>query len=203
MKIKSILSSIFCSALAAGLLIGCASEKQQAQWQAQAKVSKETAQQAALAKVPGGTVKDAEMSKWKGKLYWSFDIKPATGGETIEVAVDPTSGEVVWMSNEKKGDEHKAPATKISKETAMATALAKVPGGTIKDGELEKEKGKWIWSFDISIPGSADIKEVAVDAMTGAVLDVATETPADQAKEAAEDAAATANKKKGDKEDKD
>ena len=89
---------------------------------------------------------------------------------------------------------------KISKETAQAAALARVPGGTVKDGELEKEKGKWIWSFDITQPGSADIKEVAVDAMTGDVLDVATEMPADQAKEAAEDAA---KKKKGGKEEKD
>jgi hypothetical protein len=88
---------------------------------------------------------------------------------------------------------------KISKETAQASALAKVPGGTVKDGELEKEKGKWIWSFDISQPGTADIKEVAVDAMTGDVLAVETETPAQQAKEAAEDA----KKKKGEKEEKD
>ena len=84
---------------------------------------------------------------------------------------------------------------KISKEAAQAAALAKVPGGTVKDGELEKEKGKWIWSFDITQPGTADIKEVAVDATTGAVLDVVTETPADQAREAAEDAAAAAKAK--------
>ena len=92
---------------------------------------------------------------------------------------------------------------KVSKEAASAAALAKVPGGTVKDGELEKEKGKLIWSFDILQPGTTDIKEVAVDATTGAVLDVVTETPADQAKEAAEDAAADAKKKKGEKEDKD
>ena len=78
---------------------------------------------------------------------------------------------------------------KISKEEATATALAQVPGGTVKDGELEKEKGKLIWSFDITIPGSQDIKEVAVDALTGEVIAVDTETPAAQAKEAAEDAA--------------
>ena len=78
---------------------------------------------------------------------------------------------------------------KVSRADAEKSALAKVPGGTIKDGELEKEKGKLIWSFDIAIPGSADIKEVAVDALNGAVLSVNTETPADQAKEAAEDAA--------------
>ena len=84
---------------------------------------------------------------------------------------------------------------KISKAAAQASALAKVPGGTVKDGELEKEKGKLIWSFDITQPGTADIKEVAVDATTGAVLDVVTETPADQAKEAAEDAAKAKAKK--------
>lgn len=93
-------------------------------------------------------------------------------------------------------------AAKISKEAAQAAALAKVPGGTVQSGELEKEKGKLIWSFDISQPGTTDIKEVAVDATTGDVLDVATETPADQAKEAAEDAAKE-KKKKGEQADKD
>jgi uncharacterized membrane protein YkoI len=85
---------------------------------------------------------------------------------------------------------------KISKETAQATALAKVPNGTVKESEIEKEKGKLQWSFDITTPDSKDIKEVAVDAMTGEVLSVETETPEDQAKEAAEDA-------KKQKEDKD
>ena len=84
---------------------------------------------------------------------------------------------------------------KVTKETAQATALTKVPNGTVKDGELEKEKGKLIWSFDITTADSKDIKEVAVDALTGDVIGVDTETPADQAKEAAEDAA----KKKEDK----
>ena len=85
---------------------------------------------------------------------------------------------------------------KVSKEAAQASALAKVPGGTVKDGELEKEKGKLIWSFDIAIPDSKDIKEVAVDAMTGDVIAVDTETPEDQAKEAAEDAAKAKKKDK-------
>ena len=99
-----------------------------------------------------------------------------------------------------KGEMDKTAAhAKISKEAAQASALAKVPGGTVKDGELEKEKGKWIWSFDIAVPDSKDIKEVAVDAMTGEVLEVVTETPADQAKEAAADAAAAKKKAKEDK----
>lgn len=77
---------------------------------------------------------------------------------------------------------------KVSKEAAQKAALARVPGGTIKEGELEKEHGKLIWSFDIAQPDSKDIKEVQVDAISGNVIGVDTETPADQAKEAAEDA---------------
>src|SRR5690349_13228847 len=72
---------------------------------------------------------------------------------------------------------------KVSKEQAEKTALAKVPGGTIKEGELEKEHGKLIWSFDISTPNSTDIKEVQVDAITGEVVSVKTETAAAEAKE--------------------
>lgn len=78
---------------------------------------------------------------------------------------------------------------KVSKEAAQASALAKVPNGTVKEAELEKEKGKLIWSFDITTPDSKDIMEVEVDAITGAVLGVDKESPEDQAKEAAEDAA--------------
>ena len=72
---------------------------------------------------------------------------------------------------------------KITKAQAEKIALDKVPGGTIKEGEIEKEKGKIIWSFDIATPGTKDITEVNVDAMTGAVVDVSKETVADQEKE--------------------
>jgi uncharacterized membrane protein YkoI len=72
---------------------------------------------------------------------------------------------------------------KISKEQAQQTALTKAPGGTIKEGELEKEKGKLIWSFDIATSGSSNITEVNVDAITGDVVSVETETPEQQAKE--------------------
>jgi uncharacterized membrane protein YkoI len=78
---------------------------------------------------------------------------------------------------------------KVSKDDAQKTALAKVPNGTVKEGELEMEKGKLIWSFGFTIPDSKDIKEVNVDALTGAVVgDVETEAPESEAKEADEDA---------------
>jgi hypothetical protein len=72
---------------------------------------------------------------------------------------------------------------KITKAEAEKIALGKVPGGTIKEGGIEKEKGKVIWSFDIATLGTKDITEVAVDAMTGAVVAIDKETPADEAKE--------------------
>ena len=77
---------------------------------------------------------------------------------------------------------------KISRAAAEKIALTKAPNGTIQDGELEKEKGRLIWSFDIATPGTQDITEVAVDALTGAVVSVDNETPAQQAREKAEDA---------------
>jgi len=72
---------------------------------------------------------------------------------------------------------------KLSRADAEKIALSKVPGGTIKEGELEKEKGKLIWSFDVSTPGTKDIMEVNIDAITGAVIAVDKETAAEEAKE--------------------
>jgi len=91
---------------------------------------------------------------------------------------------------------------RITKAEAEKIALAKVPGGTIKEGEIEKEKGKVIWSFDIATPGTKDITEVNVDAMTGAVVDISKESAAEQEKEKMEDAQTKAKKEKEEDEEK-
>lgn len=85
--------------------------------------------------------------------------------------------------SEKQKEARLEAAAKVSKAEAEKIALAKVPGGTIKEGEIEKEKGKVIWSFDIATPGSANLTEVQVDANTGAIVAIETETPSDQKKE--------------------
>src|SRR6516162_4903374 len=72
---------------------------------------------------------------------------------------------------------------KISKQQAQTIALARAPGGTVKESELEKEKGKLVWSFDIATPGTKDITEVLVDALTGDVVAIEKESPAEQARE--------------------
>jgi uncharacterized membrane protein YkoI len=81
---------------------------------------------------------------------------------------------------------------KISEAKAREIALKRVPG-TIEAGELEREHGKLLYSFDIrtSKPG---VMEVQVSAITGKVLSVVHETPkaeaAEKKKEAQESQAA-------------
>ncbi len=79
---------------------------------------------------------------------------------------------------------------KVSEKAARATALAQVPGGKVKAGELERESGKLLYSFDIVTKGKAGIDEVQVDAITGTVLSNKHETPAMEKAEAKADAKA-------------
>jgi uncharacterized membrane protein YkoI len=85
-----------------------------------------------------------------------------------------------------------AAQAKVSRPQAESIALAKVPGGVIKEGELENEHRRLIWSFDIATSGTTDITEVQVDAITGSVVSVDHETTAEQAKEREADARAKA-----------
>jgi len=90
---------------------------------------------------------------------------------------------VTGCENEKQEQARLQAEAKITKEQAQATALAKAPGGTVKEAELEQEKGKLIWSFDITTPDTKDITEVNVDALTGDVVSVEHETPKQQKEE--------------------
>ena len=77
---------------------------------------------------------------------------------------------------------------KISEETAAATALKSVPNGKIRSVELEKEDGKFIYSYDLKIPGKSGIEEVHIDAMTGELVSNIHESPADEKAEKAKEA---------------
>ena len=78
---------------------------------------------------------------------------------------------------------HLESEAKISRADAERIALEKAPGGTVKEGEFEKEDGKLVWSFDISRAGTKDITEVQVDAKSGAVVAVENESEEDEANE--------------------
>jgi uncharacterized membrane protein YkoI len=51
--------------------------------------------------------------------------------------------------------------TKISEDSARAVAL-----------EVEREHGRLIWSFDLTVAGKPGIEEVEVDALTGKIVSV-------------------------------
>jgi hypothetical protein len=75
----------------------------------------------------------------------------------------------------------------ISLASATATAQAAVPGGKIAGHELEREKGKLIYSFEIKTAGKSGIDEVNIDAVTGTLIEKVHESPSDEAKEKAAD----------------
>jgi uncharacterized membrane protein YkoI len=57
----------------------------------------------------------------------------------------------------------------------------------VKSAEIENEKGHLVWSFDIATPHPKNITEILVDAKTGKIISNRTESPREQAKEAAAD----------------
>ena len=69
-------------------------------------------------------------------------------------------------------------------EQAQKAALAR-EAGKIQEKELEREKGRLIYSFDIKMADG--IHEVNIDAMTGEVVEDTVESAAAEAKEKATD----------------
>jgi uncharacterized membrane protein YkoI len=75
---------------------------------------------------------------------------------------------------------------KISMEKAKEIALKKAPG-TVESGELEREHGKLIYSFDIR-NGKGSITEVNVSAINGKIVAVQHENAAKEAAEKKQEA---------------
>lgn len=100
-------------------------------------------------------------------------------------AAAPAFAEGVTVKETKPGLLARA---KIKPEAATKAAQEKVPKGTIQSAEIEEERGKLIYSFDVKTDGRSGIDEVNVDARTGRVH-MQHETPNDEANEAAKDAA--------------
>lgn len=78
-----------------------------------------------------------------------------------------------------------AKEAKVSEDSAAKVALKRVPKGSIESVELEREKGKLIYSYDIKQPGRSGAEEVNVNAATGKVVARMHESAAAEKKEAA------------------
>jgi uncharacterized membrane protein YkoI len=81
-----------------------------------------------------------------------------------------------------------AKEAKITESAAAATAQKRVPKGTIEAVELEREKGKLMFSYDIKTEGKSGVDEVNVDAITGKIIGFSHESAAMEKKEAAAEA---------------
>ena len=197
MKIKWII----CSALAAVLLSGCASEKccksecekkghhnkeaKQAKLMAEAKISKADAEKTALAKVPSGTIKEGELEKEKGKLIWTFDITMPDTKDITEVNVDAITGDVVSVEKESVESEAKEANEKQPKEKEVQVSLVQLSeparatvervtaGGKIEQMTKEVERGKTVYDVEAEVDGKH--VEFLIANADGAVL--GTEVP--------------------------
>ena len=84
---------------------------------------------------------------------------------------------------------------RITADSAIAVAKARLPKAAIQAAEIERENGKLIYSFDFRTPGRSGIDEVNVDAMTGHLVGkVSHESAADEANEERADKAKAAKK---------
>lgn len=93
---------------------------------------------------------------------------------------------------EREGKENAKLAKKAKITLAQAREIAlREDNGTVESAELEKEKGKLVYSFDIR-NAKGTITEIWVDAKNGKVIHKSEEDAAAEAKEKAADA-----KKKG------
>ena len=107
-------------------------------------------------------------------------IPAGTSARPHPAAPQPVRQDTLRVKEEKPG--YRAEA-KISGDAAMRSALSRVTGGHIESAELEKEKGRLVYSFDIVSPHKTGIEEIQVDARSGEVVSQQHESPAAEAKE--------------------
>jgi uncharacterized membrane protein YkoI len=58
----------------------------------------------------------------------------------------------------------------LAPDSAIKIALARVPGGSISEAELEEEDGRLIYSFEIKVAGKSGSDELHIDARTGQIV---------------------------------
>ena len=93
-----------------------------------------------------------------GALALGFALSSAAFAQTMNV---PKSDVPADLAKE----------AKVSLEEARRTALSAVPGGKVQSEELEREKGRLVYSFDIKVGRRSGVEEVGIDAMTGKIIE--------------------------------
>ena len=110
----------------------------------------------------------------KGKFMLAVSMSALLMGGSLAIA---KSGGQEETNNEAK----LAKQAKITKEQAQEIAVKRAPG-TVESGELEREHGKLVYSFDIR-NAKGTIDEVQVSAITGKIVRVEHESKKQEAAE--------------------
>jgi uncharacterized membrane protein YkoI len=66
---------------------------------------------------------------------------------------------------------------KVSEDSALKIAGARIRGGKVQGLELENENGKLIWSWEFTIEGRPGVFECNVSARDGSIIGVEHEMP--------------------------
>ena len=80
---------------------------------------------------------------------------------------------------------------RVSEDSALTIATARMPGAKVQAVELENEHGHLIWSWELEREGKTGIEEVNVDARDGSIVGVEHEEPRSDSARARPGTAAT------------
>ena len=108
----------------------------------------------------------------------------------IGAAFSPLAAQATHATHQSPNYKRELPAalTKeatVSESDAAKTAESRVRNGRIEAVELENEKGKLIYSYELKVPGKSGVEEVNVDAKTGQVVSAEHESAKSERKEVA------------------
>jgi uncharacterized membrane protein YkoI len=72
---------------------------------------------------------------------------------------------------------------KVSEDSALKIAMARMPGAKVQALELENENGHLMWSWEMKLEGKTGVEEVNVNARDGSIIAVEHENPATERQE--------------------
>jgi len=136
------------------------------------RVGMEQAADIAKREVGGGRVTEITWESKDGRPVWEVDL--AVDGREHEILVDANSGAVLEI--ERKGRISRSKQRRLDEatlpfEAAMSEARAQTGGGFVKKVDLDQERGRAVWEFDVETPDGHRV-EVDIDAASGRVASV-------------------------------
>ncbi len=132
------------------------------------RISQQEAEQIALKKVPGATVKKIKLEKDDGR--WQYEGELITDSAEYDFEIDAATGAILKWEQENKTPKTTAAQEKttISSEKARSIVLAKAPGATIIEMELDRDDGRMTYEGEARKDGME--YEFELDAYTGTIL---------------------------------